>query len=84
MDSDELLALMISASAPTPNLSSWDSVLVIYSGHLAKLAAKLDERELGHLVACGAMFYRTLRQADAARLQALEWRDKAGDADSRQ
>lgn len=77
MDRDELLALMISTSAPTPNLDSWDSVLVIYAGHLERLAPKLDEKDLGRLVASGAMFYRTLRQADAARLQALERRGAA-------
>jgi hypothetical protein len=76
MDRDELLALMISTPAPAPNLNSWDSVLVIYAGHLERLASKLDEKELGLLVASGAMFYRTLRQADDARLQALERRGR--------
>lgn len=81
MDRDELLALMISTSAPTPNLDSWDSVLVIYAGHLERLASRLDEKDLGNLVASGAMFYRTLRQAEAARLQALERRGAAATKD---
>lgn len=72
MDSDELLALMISTPAPAPNLDDWDRVLVIYASHLARLSPKLDEKELGALVASGAMFYRTLRQAELARVQALE------------
>ena len=72
MDSDELLALMISTPAPAPRLDAWDSVLVIYADHLERLSSKLDEKDLGLLVASGAMFYRTLCQADAARLQAVD------------
>lgn len=72
MDREELLELMILTPAPTPTLDAWDSVLAIYAGHLEKLGAKLDEKDLGLLVASGAMFYRTLCQANAARLQALE------------
>lgn len=72
MDSEEWSAMMISTPAPAPNLDDWDRVLVIYAGHLERLAPKLDEKDLGALVASGAMFYRTLRQAEAARLQALE------------
>ncbi|CUJ21426.1 DNA-3-methyladenine glycosylase [Achromobacter xylosoxidans] len=72
MDSEELLALMISTPAPAPNLGDWDSVLLIYARHLERLAPKLDERDLGALIASGAMFYRTLRQAEAARVEALE------------
>lgn len=74
MDSEELLAMMISTPAPAPNLNDWDSVLVIYARHLERLAPKLNEKDLGALVASGAMFYRTLRQAEAARLQALDRR----------
>lgn len=72
MDSEELLALMISTPAPAPDPGSWDTVLVIYARHLERLAPKLDERDLGALIASGAMFYRTLCQADAARVQAVE------------
>ncbi|WP_439810775.1 DNA-3-methyladenine glycosylase [Bordetella bronchiseptica] len=72
MDREELLALMISTPAPAPNLNAWDRVLVIYAEHLARLVSKLDEKDLGTLIASGAMFYRTLRQADTARLDALE------------
>lgn len=72
MDRDELLALMISTPAPVPRLDAWDSVLAIYAGHLERLASKLDEKDLGLLVASGAMFYRTLCQAESARLQAVD------------
>lgn len=72
MDSEELLALMISTPAPAPPLDAWDRVLALYASHLERLAPKLDERDLGLLVASGAMFYRTLCQADAARLQAVD------------
>ncbi|CUJ03731.1 Uncharacterised protein [Achromobacter xylosoxidans] len=72
MDSEELLAIMISTPAPAPNLDDWDSVLMIYARHLERLAPKLNEKDLGALVASGAMFYRTLRQAEAARQQALD------------
>lgn len=72
MDSEELLALMISMPAPAPNPGNWDSVLMIYSRHLERLAPKLDEQDLGALIASGAMFYRTLCVVDAARIQAVE------------
>ncbi|WP_054515378.1 hypothetical protein [Achromobacter xylosoxidans] len=85
MDSEELLAMMIATPAPAPNLDDWDSVLVIYARHLERLAPKLNERDLGALIASGAMFYCTLRQAEAARLQALDrWagpRSRGPDAD---
>jgi hypothetical protein len=80
MDRDEFLALMISTPAPVPNLNSWDSVLVIYASYLEKIASKLDEKDLGLLVASGAMFYRALRQADDARLQAVERWDEGRSA----
>lgn len=83
MDSDEILALMLSTPAPAPNLNAWDRVLVIYAEHLARLVPQLDEKDLGALIASGAMFYRTLRQADAARLQALErWSSFKGERPS--
>lgn len=77
MDRDELLALMISTPAPAPQLDAWDSVLIIYASHLVRVASRLDEKDLGLLVASGAMFYRTLRQADDARLQAVERWDES-------
>ncbi len=45
---------------------------MIYSRHLERLAPKLDEQDLGVLIASGAMFYRTLCVVDAARIQAVE------------
>lgn len=76
MQREELLALMISVSAPVPKLDDWDRVLSIYAGYLEGVAPKLSEKELGNLIGAGAMFYRTLRQADAYRQEAVWERQK--------
>ncbi|QEQ22444.1 hypothetical protein F0U64_08635 [Achromobacter xylosoxidans] len=69
----------LARGGPAPNLNDWDRVLVIYARQLERLAPKLNEKDLGALVASGAMFYRTLRQAEAARLQALDrWSGPGG------
>ena len=73
MEREELVALMISIPAPAPKLDDWDKVLSIYAGYLEGVAAKLSEKELGELIGAGAMFYRTLCQADAYRQQTV-WR----------
>ncbi|MEN4919054.1 DNA-3-methyladenine glycosylase [Achromobacter spanius] len=71
MQREELLAMMISVSAPAPKLDEWDRVLSIYAGYLEGVASKLSERELGNFIGAGAMFYRTLCQADAYRREAV-------------
>lgn len=76
MQRDELLALMISVSAPAPRLDEWDRVLSIYAGYLEAVASKLSEKELGNFIGAGAMFYRTLCQADAYRQESVWGRRK--------
>ncbi|SEI47860.1 hypothetical protein [Achromobacter sp. NFACC18-2] len=76
MQRDELLALMISISAPAPRLDEWDRVLSMYAGYLEEVAPKLSEKELGNLIGAGAMFYRTLCQANAYRQESVWGRRK--------
>ncbi|MFD4836544.1 DNA-3-methyladenine glycosylase [Achromobacter sp. NPDC058515] len=76
MQREELLALMISVPAPVPRLDDWDRVLSIFAGYLEGVAPKLSQKELGDFIGAGAMFYRTLRQADAYRKEAVWERQK--------
>lgn len=81
MQREELLALMISVPAPVPKLDDWDRVLSIYAGYLEGVASKLSQKELGEFIGAGAMFYRTLRQADAYRQEGV-WEQQKTDGRS--
>lgn len=76
MDRDDLMALMIATPAPVPDFGDWARVIAIYAGYLEKIAPKLDAAELGELVGAGAMFYRTLCQAEAYRSESVMYRSK--------
>ncbi|MNW98909.1 hypothetical protein D3C86_283770 [compost metagenome] len=72
MDSDEILAKLITRAATVRPFEDWTVVLAKYAEQLTQIETRLTAREMDGLMEAGADFYRTLARAEAYRNNAVK------------
>jgi DNA-binding GntR family transcriptional regulator len=67
MDTQELVAQMITRTSGTRRFEDWPEVLAAYAACLDTVQHKLTRQELENFINLGADFYRTLARAEDYR-----------------